>query len=186
MDEYEENKGQEEIRYRSLREYSRVDGYLPIDIRLLPEEERLTVRSRTSLENALTEYEELPEPHEKALYDCLRILNAKLDTLIKLLAFQARDYCSLKHEEVNISAGGLSTFAAGDLEQSDMVEIRLMLPTAPYIVFYIYGSVVGVEDVEGRKLVSIEFTVIDEGIREQIVKYVFERQREILRQKRRQ
>ncbi len=185
MNEYEEKKGQEELRYRALREYARVDGYLPIDIRLLSEEERPTARSRTSVENALIEYEELPEPNEKALADCLRILNAKLDTLIKLFAFQARGYCSLKHEEVNISAGGLSTFAVGDLEQDDMVEVRLILPTAPYIVCYIYGSVVSIEDVEGRKLISIEFTVIDEDIREQIVKYVFERQREVLRQKRR-
>jgi hypothetical protein len=169
-----------------LREYSRVDGYLPIDIRIVPEEERLTVRSRTSLENALTEYGDLPEPHEKALADCLRILNAKLDTIIKLLAFQARGYCALKHEEVNISAGGLSTFAVGDFHTDEIVEIRLILPTAPYVVFYIYGSVVGIEEIEGRQLISAEFTLIDEDIREQIVKYVFERQREILRQKRRQ
>jgi PilZ domain len=185
MKKYKEKKGQEEVEYRSLREYSRVDGYIPIDIRLLSDEERLTARSRTSLENSLTQYDELPEPHEKALTDCLRILNAKLDTIIKLLAFQARDYGSLRHEDVNISAGGLSAFVAGDFQPGNMVEIRLMLPNAPYAVFYIYGLVVSIEEVVGRQLVSVEFTLIDDDIREQIVKYVFERQREILRQKRR-
>jgi len=178
-------KDKDEASFRSLREYSRADGHLPIDIRVVSEEERPLLRSHTSLETALTEHAEMPEPSDRVLAECIRILNAKMDSIIRMLAFQTKDYCSLQIEEVNISAGGLSTNTSGDFKSGDMVEIRLMLPTTPYTIFYIYGNVVKVEKIaEGRRRISVEFILIDEDIREQIVKYVFERQREILRKKR--
>ena len=71
-------------------------------------------------------------------------------------------------------------------ELDDLVEIRLMLPTAPFMIFYIYGNVVKCEARCQKYEVCIEFTEIDDDIREQIAKYVFHRQREILRKKRSQ
>lgn len=171
--------------YRSLREYSRVDGFLPVQIRVVEEEMRSSIRSRTSVESALTEHPEMPEPEDHVVAECLRVLNSKLDTIIRMLAFQTRDYMSLKIEEINISAGGLSTFVNEAIGPGALVEIRLVLPTSPYIIFYIYGNVVKCEQARDRFMVSIGFTEIDEDIREQIAKYVFERQREILRKKRR-
>jgi len=176
----------DDIKYRSLREYARVDGHIPIEVRLVPEEERPNVRSRTSLETALTENQELPELNDRVLAECLRILNTKLDTIIRLLSMQTSDYSALRMEEVNISAGGLSTFSRHNFQLDDMVEIRMILPTSPYTILYVYGNIVKIDEECGRLKVSIEFTLIDEDIREYIVKYVFERQREILRKKRRQ
>lgn len=177
---------QEEAKYRSLREYSRVDGHLPINISVVPEDREALAWSRTSLEAALTENQEMPEPNDRVLAECLRIVNTKLDTIIRMLAFQTKEYCSLQLEEVNISAGGLSVTTADMIECGSLVEIRLMLPTAPYIIFYIYGKIVRAEPEGERFRVWVYFTLIDEDIREHIVKYVFERQREILRKKRRQ
>ncbi|MEN6437684.1 MAG: PilZ domain-containing protein [Syntrophobacter sp.] len=159
---------------------------MPIEVRLVPEEERANARSRTSLETALTENQEMPEPNDRILAECLRVLNTKLDTIIRLLALQTADYSALRQEEVNISAGGLSTFVKENFQLGDMVEVRMMLPTSPYTIFYIYGNIVKIDKECNRSKVSIEFTMIDEDIREHIVKYVFERQREILRKKRRQ
>ncbi len=175
----------EEKYYRSLREYSRVDGFLPVQIRVVEEEMRFSIRSRTSVESALTEHPEMPEPEDRLVAECLRILNSKLDTIIRMLAFQTRDYMSLKIEQINISAGGLSTFVDEAVPLGAVVEIRLVLPNSPYMVFYIYGNVVKCEQASDRFAVSIGFTEIDEDIREQIAKFVFERQREILRKKRR-
>ncbi|MFZ2447328.1 MAG: PilZ domain-containing protein [Syntrophobacteraceae bacterium] len=182
----ENHNEQEEATYRSLREYSRVDGHLPIQISLVPTEEHALMRSRTSLEAALTENQEMPEPQDRVIAECLRILNTKLDTIIRMLAFQTRDYSSLRLEEVNISAGGLSTSTRETFECGDLVEIRFMLPTASYVIFYVYGKVVKSEPECDSHRIWIYFTLIDEDIREQIVKYVFERQREILRKQRRQ
>ena len=172
--------------YRSLREYSRVEAFLPVRIRQVPEEERQSMRSRIVIESALTEHPELPQLEDEVLSACLQILNSKLDSIIRLLAFPANSHKELDFEMVNISAGGLSTLSSEVCAQDDLVEIRLMLPTAPFMIFYVYGNVVKCEPACQKHEVCIEFTEIDDDIREQIAKYVFHRQREILRKKRSQ
>ncbi|MCE5336590.1 MAG: PilZ domain-containing protein [Desulfobacteraceae bacterium] len=175
----------DETYFRSLREYSRVDGFLPLQIRLVGEGECNLLCSRSSQESVLTEHPDMPETDDRVLTECLRALNAKLDTIIRMLAFQTMDYKSLKLEHVNISAGGIYTFCPSEYSPGDMVEVRFMLPSMPYTIFYVYGNVVRCEPARGKFAISVEFTEIDEDIRESIAKYVFERQREIMRKKRR-
>jgi hypothetical protein len=170
--------------YRSLREYSRVEGFLPVKIRRVSDEERLTARSRIMIESVLTDHPDMPELDDEQLSTCLHILNAKLDSVIRLLAFSSGSYKELDFEMVNISAGGMALAAAEGYELDDYVEIRLMLPTAPFMIFYIYGTVVNCEPGCQNYHVCLKFTEIDDDIREQIAKYVFHRQREILRKKR--
>ena len=95
--------------YRSLREYSRVEAYLPVRIRPVSEEERQNIRSRIVIESALTEHPEMPQVEDEVLSACLQILNAKLDSIIRLLAFPSNSHRELDFQMVNISAGGLST-----------------------------------------------------------------------------
>lgn len=178
-------ESEEDKLYRSLREYSRVDAFLPVQICGVAPESRQKVRSRIAFESVIAEHPEMPELEDKMLAECFQILNAKLDTILKMLAFPEKRNGGFELERVNISAGGLSTFAVKPFEPGEMVEIRLMLPSTPFNVLYIYGNVVKCEICNDRPMVYIEYTVIDEDIREQIAKYVFERQREILRKKRR-
>ena len=128
--------------YRSLREYSRVEAFLPVRIRPVPEEERQNIISRIVIESALTEHPELPQLEDEVLSACLQILNSKLDSIIRLLAFPSNSHKELDFEMVNISAGGLSTSSTEVYAPGDLVEIRLMLPTAPFMIFYVYGNVV--------------------------------------------
>lgn len=172
--------------YRSLREFSRVEAFLPVQITRVGEADRAAVRSHSSFESALTGHQEMPEPDDKVISECLRILNSKLDSIIQMLASQKKEYERLPLRQINISAGGMRTWVENGLALNDLVEVRMMLPTAPFMVFYIYGTVVKIEQSANKCRVSVEFTEIDDDIREQIVKYVFERQREILRKKRRQ
>ncbi len=176
----------EDSGYRSLREYSRVEAYLPVRIRPVPEEERQNMRSRIVMESVLTEHPELPQLEDEVLSACLQILNSKLDSIIRLLAFPSNSHKELEFAMVNISAGGLSTSSSEAFAQGDLVEIRVMLPTAPYMIFYVYGNVIKCAPACQKHEVCIEFTDIDDDIREQIAKYVFQRQREILRKKRSQ
>jgi len=170
--------------YRPLREYARVTAYLPIRVRPVSEEERRNLRSRIVVESALTEHPEMPEIEDEALAACLQILNSKLDSIIRMLAFPSSNPRELDFAKVNISAGGLSIFSSGHHAPNDLLEIRLMLPTAPFMIFYIFGRVVRCEAAAQRYELSVEFVEIDDDIREQIAKYVFEKQREILRKKR--
>ncbi len=175
---------EEDKLFLSLREYARVNAYLPVRIRPVPEEEAQVVRSRIVVESALTEHPELPVIEDDALSTCLQILNSKLDSIIRMLAFPSDRPKELDFSKVNISAGGLSTSSTCAYAQDELVELRLMLPTAPSMIFYIYGKVIQCEASNQRYEISIEFTEIDDDIREQIAKYVFHKQREILRRKR--
>ncbi|MGC9964804.1 MAG: PilZ domain-containing protein [Syntrophobacteraceae bacterium] len=172
--------------YRSLREYSRVEAFLPVRIRRLSKEELGAARSRIVVESALTEHPELPNLEDEKLSTCLQILNAKLDSIIRLLAFPSNSHKELDFELVNISAGGLALKSCEGFEVDDFVEVRLMLPTAPFMIFYVYGNVTRCDAACQKYEVCVEFCEIDDDIREQIAKYVFHRQREVLRKKRSQ
>lgn len=173
--------------YRGMREYSRVDSYLPVEIRRVPLEQKAALRSRTAVESVLTDFQSFPDVEDnQALSECLKILNTKLDTIINILTLQRTDYSRLKFTQVNISAGGLSAPVDMSFQPGETVEIRLMLPSVAYIVFYVYGEVIRSEpDDKGSYLTSVEFTEIDEDIRDRIAKHVFEKQREILRKMKR-
>jgi hypothetical protein len=176
----------EEERYRGMREYSRVDAYLPFSVRRVPLVDKDCVRSRMSVESVLTEHPELPEVQDVALSECLRIINSKLDAIIEVLSLQSREHSIMRLQNVNISAGGICVAHEEDFAPEELLEIRLVLPSVPYAVMYVYGLVVKSQPIDDGSITSIEYTEIDEDIREQIAKFVFERQREILRKKKRQ
>ncbi len=174
---------EEDSPFLSMREYARVTGYLTVNIRAVPLEERQQLRSRIVVESALAEHPEMPEIEDQALSDCLKILNSKLDSIIKMLAFDSKSK-EMDLLKVNISGGGLRVLSTASYVRDDFVEIKLMLPTAVSMIFYIYGKVVSCEPVGESSELCVEFTDIDDDIREQIEKYVFHKQREILRKKR--
>jgi c-di-GMP-binding flagellar brake protein YcgR len=167
-----------------MREYARVSAFLPVRIRPVLEEERQGLRSRIVIKSAITEHPEMPEIQDEALSACLHILNSKLDSIIRLLAFPPNSDRELDFARVNISAGGLGTSSSQLYALDDLVETRLILPTAPFMVFYIYGKVVRCDAACEKFDLCIEFTEIDDDIREEIVKYVFHKQREIMRKQR--
>ncbi len=174
----------EDKQYRSLREYARVNAYLPVGIRSVQADELQDLRSRIVIENALTVHPEMPEIENEALAACLQILNSKLDSIIRMLAHPSDSHRELDFSRVNISAGGLATFSNEPRTPGDLLEIKLMLPTAPSMIFYVYGKIVNCEPVDQKYELCIEFTEIEDDIREQIAKYVFQKQREILRKNR--
>ncbi len=182
MDRFQELD--EDASYRSMREYARVSAFLPIRVRRVPEEERQGLMSRIVVESAMTEHPEMPEIENEALAVSLNILSSKLDSIIRLLAFPANSGRELDYARVNISAGGLSTAAGQPYAVDDLVEARLILPTAPFMIFYIYGRVVKCDAACEKFDLCIEFTDIDDDIREEIVKFVFHKQREIMRKQR--
>ncbi|MGC8493316.1 MAG: PilZ domain-containing protein [Syntrophobacteraceae bacterium] len=174
---------EEDKPFLSMREYARATGYLPVSIRAVSEEEREGLCSRIMVESVFPEHPELPEVEDRALATCLQILNSKLDSIIKMIAFHSNSK-EMGLSKVNISDGGLRIFSPAGYARDDFVEIRLMLPTAPSMTFYIYGKVVSSEPAGESCELCIEFTDIDDDIAEQIAKYVFHKQREILRKKR--
>ncbi|MEW5743987.1 MAG: PilZ domain-containing protein [Nitrospirota bacterium] len=175
----------DEEKYMRMREFSRVDAHLPFAVRLVPLDERKTLRSRVSGERVLAESQVLPDLQDKLLNDWIKLLNAKLDTVISILTFQKEGFGSLPIASVNISGAGIGFASAEKYTAGDVLEIKMILPMMPPVALYVYGEAVNIEKRMDSYYIGTKFIAIDEEIRDEIVKFVFRRQREILREKRR-
>jgi len=171
-------------REQNLREFSRVDAVIPLEVRLIPPEERTNIRSFVAGEASLPEYQIPPEVEDILLAEWLKMLNAKLDAIISALAENTEKVPVISQRLVNISGGGLGFDSAEQYKIGDMLEIKVMLPITPVYTLYIYGEVVDIRLNEGRYHTAVKFVTIDDDIRDHIVKFVFKTQRDILRKKR--
>ncbi|MFZ5998491.1 MAG: PilZ domain-containing protein [Nitrospirota bacterium] len=174
----------ENERYIQMREFSRVDARIPFEVRLLPLEERKDIRAKMSGASVLAETKALPDLPDKLLGDWMRMLNAKLDAVINILTFQREGFGSLPFAQVNISGAGIGFGSREKYHQGDVLEMKLILPVMPPVALYLYGEVVKIEKRPENYYTGTKFIAIDEEVRDQIVKFVFKRQREILRDRR--
>lgn len=179
------NEGKDEERYLKMREFSRVDAHLPFTVRLVPPEERTEARCRVSGEVVLAEPQSLPELPDKLLNDWIQLLNAKLDAIISILTFERDGFGCLPLAPLNISGAGIGFVRTEHYALGAVLEIKLILPMIPPLPLYLYGEVVNAEQRTGCWYTGTKFVEMDEEIRDAIVKYVFKRQRELLREKRR-
>jgi len=120
----------------------------------------------------------------EGLYTLLSSLNAKLDMLIGMLG---RDQIStdfpITLEVVEISGAGLRFFASQELALETAMEVVLMLSQFPLRMAGAIGTVLRAEPVEGKPLYALDFTRIRERDLETIVQFVFQSQRDALREK---
>ncbi|MFO0754713.1 MAG: HD domain-containing protein [Thermodesulfovibrionales bacterium] len=97
---------------------------------------------------------------------------------------QARtgEFHHLKPCIVNISGGGLSFKGVKEYAAGDLLEIILTLPLTMPVTLCIYGEVLRTQKtVNGHYQAFIKYTVIHPRLREMIVNFVFQWEREMLR-----
>jgi hypothetical protein len=167
-----------------MRKFSRVDALLPFTARLatdVPENERLS----RPLENTMAPYfAEPPALDNETLETWLSILNSKLDTIMRILTLKDTGFLSLPIAHVTISGSGLSFSSNERRNTGDIIEMKMLMPSVSGHAILLYGRVTGVEEKETGFRVSTEFVAMDEDMRDQIIDFVFRREREILREKR--
>ena len=66
------------------REYTRVYAYIPMSYRLVSKSEHPVVRSRISANMAIPDFSMLPEVEIPLLNEWLRVINTKLDSIIRI------------------------------------------------------------------------------------------------------
>ena len=172
---YEENK----------REYSRVDSYLPMEYKSIPRDQKDSVRARLAGETILAEFKELPNPDDQLFAQWLQNIDAKLDEILRLLTIQHDGFHCLNLTKVNISGGGMSFKTEQNFSRGDILEVKLMLLLQKSVAVFLYGEVLEISKPNPEYNTSIQFINMDEFIRDEIVRFVFETEREILREKRR-
>ncbi|HSW40398.1 MAG: type IV pilus assembly protein PilZ [Nitrospirae bacterium] len=162
------------------REFSRIDAELPMAIRRVSEDEEGSIQSRLASPRLPLD-EPLPlEVRDPALAEWLRFLNKKMDAVIRMLAEREDVASGLPICSVNISAGGLCFRPHEPLSVGDMLETKVRLPLNPPVTLLLYGIVVETEE----ESVCIQYVDISDEIRDIIVRFVFQQQREILRSQR--
>lgn len=168
------------------REYSRVEAYIPFEHRVVGPQELEYIHARISSKTASAEFRALPDSgnQDNLQEEWLKIINFKLDTVIRLLTLQREGYFGLPYRAVNISGGGMAFYLPEPVRLGDLLEIKLVFTLTNFVALCLYGEVVKVEAREENFFTAVHFVHMDEMVRNEIIRFVFEREREIIREKR--
>ncbi len=167
------------------REYSRVYAYIPLSFRKILPEERPVIRARLAGDSIFPGSNvAVPEIGDRILYEWLKMLNNKLDGIVRLLTIHAEGFQALPSKAVQISGSGMSFSSGEPLEPGDVLEIKMILAVNQPTALFAYGEVIKVDRQTSGYIAAVSFVKMDDQIRDEIVRFVFEREREILREKR--
>ncbi len=131
---------------------------------------------------------EPPSSREPSFNQSLWELNRKVDLLIHM--YLAEDFMTLMKtspRDVNISASGIRFITRESFRPGDLLEISLILPMAPLLFMRLAAEVIRLKPVTSneseRYAVATRFLQVDSETREDIIRYLFRRQREFLRKR---
>lgn len=129
-------------------------------------------------------------PEDEELYGYMRIIDQKLDTIIDLLSSHQKGSFQNVKTEVSLGGSGIQFVSGILLTENDYVELKLSLPVFPYPKITVLCQVVWTEPVEDndqsaqQSKIAMKFLAINERDQDALVKYIFEKERERLRQER--
>jgi hypothetical protein len=191
------------VKQRNERAHIRADGFIRLRYKCLPEEDFLRKKD-LCLNHAAPEYllgVRDPRTHYGLGADTdmgpipLRYLSEVLLLNKKLLALQ--QIISNPNEleifendplEVNMSGSGMKFMSVSPLKVGDLVELNLVLPTAPFSIIKAVGLVLRrdkqpkrTSPTEHSHPVAVKFLVLNENNRELIIQCVFSWHRKKLR-----
>lgn len=166
------------------RDYSRVDVYIPLDFRLLDKEEHGLVKSRISADLILPDFKLMPPLANHPQIESLNLLNQKLDRIIKMVALQCEGFHNLPFKFVSLSGNGMVFPSRQGYSPGDILECKMILTLQQPTAIYAHGEVVRVGSRSSGYLIHVRFTAIDNAIRDKIIRFVFETEREMIRQRR--
>lgn len=167
------------------REYSRVDACVPLEYKKIQSEHRTMLRCRLAGDSILAEFKTLPSPDDQLIAQWLRSINAKLNEIIRLMTLHHDGFNCLNMTKINIGGGGMSFHTSQNFKAGDILEIKVMLGLQPPLAFFLYGEVLDALPLDPECNTFVQFINMDETIRDEIIRFVFETEREILREKRR-
>jgi hypothetical protein len=177
--------GNNNTNINNQREYSRVDTYIPLEYKIIDSQQKQFVRSRLAGESILAEFKSLPNHDDQIITEWLRTINAKLDEIIRMMTIHHEGFNCLNMTKVNISGGGISFNTGKSLSPGDVLEIKVMLSMQKSVALFLYGEVLEITKPHPEYDTSVQFIGTDDFIRDEVIRFVFETEREILREKRR-
>lgn len=167
--------------FRNNREFSRVKAHLPLEINRVPPAERQHIQSRS--EEFRTPAAKLPpDVGDPLLAEWLKLLHAKIDTILSSLTANQEAYDLPLVKTENIGGGGVSFVSSEEFLLADLLEIKMIFTVRMPRTLYLYGEVVQTEKREDGYFTAVRFRFLEDYLQDEIVRFVFEKERELLRQ----
>lgn len=198
-----ENSSLISLKYIPSRTHLRVDAFLIIEYNKITEENFLEKRKRyiqhmspdregyvfipsRNISEDIESQTNLPPE----IINEIQGIHRKLDFIIRLLGKSDKENIFNREPvEVNLSGSGMKFRCKEGFVSGDFLDIKLVLPISSGILIELIGQVVRcnslieekTDSVKGLNEVAIKFIAINEDDREFIIRYIFKRQRELLR-----
>lgn len=121
---------------------------------------------------------------DNKLYEELKEIKTKLDFLIKHFLLEKEGLSSTEKKLVNISASGIKFTIKHPVNEKDIMEIKLLLPTYPPVAVFAYGEVKRVKALEDQTYeIALEYLNMGDAVRNDIIQYTLNHQRETIRKR---
>ena len=169
---------------RNRREYSRVDACVPFSHQAISPADVCYLKSRVVNNSFLADFQAIPNVEDQMYGEWIKLINTKLDEIIRMLTLQRDGFSLLPFKPINISGKGLNFFSLERYEKGAVIEVKIVLTTLNTVAFFLYGEVITVEPAEDSWRTGIRFIHMDDYTRNEIIRFVFERERELIREKR--
>lgn len=164
------------------REYFRVKDVLQIGLKKFPSFEVVPMSRILGYPGSINlDMNVAPDTVDPFIVRQLQSIHQKLDAILEYVCLDKFGFTNLEYKEVDISAGGLRVKTTEFFEEGDILEIKMILPTAPPLYLICYGRVKRCSNCIEQNEVALEFVSISEDIRSLIMKYVLQRQRQDIR-----
>ena len=121
------------------------------------------------------------------VWKMLIAINKKLDLIMERLHLDSEKFVAIENRQVNLSESGMHFAIDERVATGDIIEIKMILPAYPPVGILTFGKVVRVNSRGDNTYdIAVHFleTDTDSKVKDEIVKYLLRRQREILAAKR--
>jgi hypothetical protein len=170
------------------RSYFRVDDAFPVEAKRL--KDNAPYKKSKIFRGYDVEIPDIDLPDETInpkLWQMLVDISAKLTMILDRLHFESEGFKKSEEKMVNLSASGIRFTMNENVAPGDRLELKMLLPTGPPVGIITYGNVVRVNEIGDEQYeVSLHFSDMDEEVREEIIRYAINRQREMIRKVRQQ
>ncbi|MBU8911503.1 MAG: PilZ domain-containing protein [Desulfobacterales bacterium] len=174
------------------RGHVRVDDILKVDYRQIAQEDYKRCKSKPEIIFNKTFGEPIKVPEIEGgvdlelLYKLIYQTNLKIDHILNILESKDTEkYTSAGSECINISGSGMRLAVNHRFLIGDIIAFRVFLPLSSRTWINVLGKVMSVteseSDSENRYSTAVKFIDLSEVDQEMIIRYVFKRQRELLR-----
>ncbi|MCX7913859.1 MAG: PilZ domain-containing protein [Thermodesulfovibrionales bacterium] len=172
--------------WNEKREYFRINDSFPLIVKRVSQDFKCR-RSRIFAGYGTKTPDDLvpDETINPVLWKMLLDIQTKLTLILERLNPDTESLLNVENKDVNISAAGICFETNERFEKDDLLEVKMLLPSHPPIGIITYGKVVRVTDTGcGQFRVAISFKDIEDEIRDEIIQYTLNRQRDMIRNQR--